>query len=129
MVPPTPRPASHCHNGSGGDCAITSHPTLKSSTYCTTHQTICLLCPANPRHSIGKKCKDCVFRIRAETRAKDKAKKEERAAAREAVLEAAEARLEAGRRAGEGKAKAKSAKKARKGGKKKRKREQVIEEC
>lgn len=133
MVPPTLRPAAHCHNGSGASCANTGHPTTKGSTYCTTHQTICLLCPSNPWHSIGKKCKSCVTRIRAERRAKEKADKKEKAVDRERRLEEREAEREAarqeGRRAWEAKKGGKRKRRKINGGKKKRMGEQVIEEC
>ncbi|OAF62514.1 hypothetical protein VC83_01024 [Pseudogymnoascus destructans] len=81
--------SSHPNSSSGRSCTITPYPTTRGLTYCTTHQTICLLCPTHPRHLITQNCKSCVWRASAEKRAAEKAEREARAAAREAEREAA----------------------------------------
>ncbi|OBT84183.1 hypothetical protein VE02_07550 [Pseudogymnoascus sp. 03VT05] len=97
------RHTNNTNNSSGGDsCTPSPHPTIRGTTYCSTHQTICLLCPTHPRRMIGKPCKSCTWRERAEKRAAEKAEKAEREAEREAALEAAEQQRAAARKAAGG---------------------------
>lgn len=69
----------HTRNSSGGgNCDISSHPTIRGGRYCASHQLICLLCPDNPRYLIGERCRSCVGRERAAERAAREARAAER---------------------------------------------------